>query len=75
MQFNFSQIRIQLPLAIAEKGPWSLFKQGRVFNNIQIFGELFMPSKSQGALLVWNGQNTFFQWIVQKITITIQKEG
>ena len=60
---------------MAERIPWSLFKQGRVFYDIRIYGILSMPTKSQGALLVLNGQDTYFEWIVQKITITIAKAG
>ena len=46
-----------------------------MFYDIRIYGALFMPTKSQGALFVLNGRDTYFEWIVQKITITIQKDG
>lgn len=59
VELNFSEIEIKPSLAEHETGKWSLFKKGRTFANIHMYGTLLMGG-GQGSLLIWSGNNTFF---------------
>lgn len=60
-EVNVNATKIDIEKSLVTSGvKWSLCKQGRIFSDIQIYGELDLPSGSTGGLLVLNSNNTFF---------------